>query len=138
MQTNEIQRLLEAKGIKPSFQRIRLYQHIDENRTHQSADEIFQSLKEEIPTLSKTTVYNTMNIFEEHGLIRRITLEDNEIRYDVDIHAHGHFKCKSCGHIYDVELKEASLLKANIGDFLVEDVVINFKGICPDCRQKQN
>jgi len=66
-------------------------------------------------SLSKTTVNNTLRILVGTGLIRIITIEDNEIRYDIVVENHGHFKCESCGTIYnfriDVDLLISELMR---------------------------
>ena len=63
-------------------------------------EQIYTVLHKEIPTLSKTTVYNTLNTLIDAGLVKLITIDENETRYDIDTTTHGHFKCESCG-IYD-------------------------------------
>ena len=57
-----------------------------------TVDQIFTELHKNISTLSKTTVYNTLRVLVEAGLVRVITIEDNETRYDINIENHGHFK----------------------------------------------
>ena len=84
-------RILYEKGIKPSYARIKIYSYLQLNRMHPTVDEIYNALVNEIPTLSKTTVYNTLKLFESAGITRAITIEDNEARYDINVDNHGHF-----------------------------------------------
>ena len=73
--------IFKNKGIKPSYTRVRIMEYLVANRSHPTADEIYNSLVGEIPTLSKTTVYNSMNAFVQAGLARVITIEETgEIR----------------------------------------------------------
>ena len=56
---------LKENGIKPSYQRMKIYEFLLQNRIHPTVDTIYRALNKEIPTLSKTTVYNTLNLFIE-------------------------------------------------------------------------
>jgi len=95
---------LTTNNIKPSIQRLKVYEYLYNNKTHPTVDNIYINLVEEIPTLSKTTVYNTLKLFVDNGIVKAITIEDNEVRYDAFMENHAHFKCDVCGIIYDVEV----------------------------------
>jgi Fur family peroxide stress response transcriptional regulator len=125
--------IFKNKGIRPSYTRVRIMEYLAANRSHPTADEIYGSLVGEIPTLSKTTVYNSMNAFVEAGLARVITIEDNEVRYDADISDHGHFKCTRCGRIYDFPVDMAALHPKGLSGFKVSQRDVYFKGTCPGC-----
>lgn len=56
---------LKEHGIKPSYQRMKVFQYLVDNHNHPTVDMIYKALCPEIPTLSKTTVYNTLNLFVE-------------------------------------------------------------------------
>ena len=90
---------LKAHEIKPSYQRIKIFQYLVENKNHPTVDMIYKALCTEIPTLSKTTVYNTLNLFIEKKIVNVIVIEENETRYDSVMAVHGHFKCEKCGKI---------------------------------------
>ena len=92
---------LKAHEIKPSYQRIKIFQYLVENKNHPTVDMIYKALCTEIPTLSKTTVYNTLNLFIEKKIVNVIVIEENETRYDSVMAVHGHFKCEKCGKIYE-------------------------------------
>jgi len=90
--------------IRPSFQRIKVLEYLIKNQFHPTVDRIFKDLQNEIPTLSKSTVYNTLDLFVSVGLVRVLTIEDNETRYDIVTENHGHFKCEECGAIYNFKV----------------------------------
>jgi len=69
----------------------------------------------------------------EAGLVRIITIEDNETRYDVIIESHGHFKCESCGNIYDFSIDIDSLTCKDLANFQINDKNVYFNGICQIC-----
>ena len=131
---SEIKNILEAKGIRPSFQRISILKYIMEKMDHPSVEEIYGALVNQIPTLSKTTVYNTLNYLIEKGIITALTIDDKEGKYDYIEVPHAHFLCIKCGKIYDIELdSEIYGLKSSEGHE-INDVQINFKGICKNCK----
>jgi len=122
--------------IKPSYQRIKIYEFILNNNIHPTVDTIYKKLSEEIPTLSKTTVYNTLKLFEENKLIRSVTIEENEIRYDAHTQIHGHFKCIKCGKIFDFNYNYDALKYKDLNDFEIMQPDLQLKGICKSCRKK--
>ena len=82
---------------------------------------------------SKTTVYNTLHILLEAGLIRVLTVEDNETRYDIMTETHGHFKCVSCGAIFDFKIDPDLLTAEELNGFNIVDRDVYFKGVCSKC-----
>lgn len=127
---------LKMHDIKPSYQRMKIFQYLLDNKTHPTVDEIYKALSPEIPTLSKTTVYNTLNLFMEKKIARVIVIEENETRYDVDMDVHGHFKCEDCGKVFDVPFEIENLDIKSMADFKINEYHIYFKGICPKCLNK--
>lgn len=129
---------LKAKNIRLSHQRLMVLDYIDKNRCHPTVDQIHSDLVKDMPTLSKTTIYNTLNALIDVGLVRRITIEDNETRYDITSDDHGHFKCESCGKIFDFHINMDSIQSDDLDDFKIKNKDIYFKGICPLCSAKGN
>ena len=124
-------------GVKPSLQRIAIMGYLMEHLTHPTADTIFNDLYHSIPTLSKTTVYNTLKLLEEHGVILAINIDEKNTRYDADISLHAHFKCKKCGCVKDFPLENISVLK-NVNDsedFVITECQVYFKGYCKQCKE---
>jgi Fe2+ or Zn2+ uptake regulation protein len=131
---NNIKETLLKHNISPSFHRLRIYEFLLNNRIHPSVDQIYIQLINDIPTLSKTTVYNTLKSFVEKGLVMPITIENNEVRYDAYVHFHGHFKCIECGALYDLDLSNSGLFDNNFIDgHKITENRFYFKGICKNC-----
>lgn len=124
---------LKNNGIKPSYQRIKIFQYLVEKKNHPTVDMIYKALCSEIPTLSKTTVYNTLNLFIEKKIVNVIVIEENETRYDSVMGVHGHFKCEKCGRIFDVNINEGAIEEKALKDFEIKEQHYYFKGICKDC-----
>ncbi len=129
---------LKSNGIKPSFQRIRIFEYLLNSKEHPKVDDIYRELIQEIPTLSKTTVYNTLNLFMEKGIVHLVTIEGTENRYDVNIEDHGHFKCEVCGRVFDFEILEGDLKTDLPEGFVISQKDLFFRGTCADCSRKKN
>lgn len=126
---------LKKKNIRLSHQRVKILEFLMLNKIHPTVDDIYTNLKEEVPTLSKTTIYNTVNSLAEAGILQVVTIEDNELRYDITTDTHGHFKCNKCKKIYDFDIN-MELFKSNtLENFEVTDKNVYFKGICPSCQK---
>ncbi|MBN2899663.1 MAG: transcriptional repressor [Clostridia bacterium] len=127
---------LKSNDIKPSYQRMRIFEYLLGSKDHPTVDMIYKELIGEIPTLSKTTVYNTLNLFVEHGIVSRITIEENETRYDADTAVHGHFKCEKCEKVLDFVTDLSVLNIQDIKEFQINQQHLYFRGICSDCLKK--
>ena len=112
---------LKKRNISLSFQRLKVLEYLVQNRCHPTVDQIFTDLQKNISTLSKTTVYNTLRILVEAGLVRVITIEDNETRFDIVVENHGHFKCEACGMIYNFCIDVESLTSKDLRNFMIND-----------------
>lgn len=133
MFNDDILNELKKKKIRLSHQRLKVLEYLTENKVHPTVDQIYNALHEEIPTLSKTTVYNTLNSLIEADIVRAINIEGNETRYDINTHNHGHFKCEKCKKIYDFSVDIDSLNANELDGFLIKVKQVYFKGICKDC-----
>lgn len=126
---------LKSHDIKPSYQRIKIFEYLIVHKNHPTVDMIYKALVDEIPTLSKTTVYNTLNLFIEKQIAIVIVIEENETRYDADINFHGHFKCESCGHVIDIEINPESISFEALNSYQINEHHLYFKGICKNCLE---
>lgn len=127
------ERLLK-NNIKPSFPRLRVMEYLVSERNHPTVDEIYRVLAEEIPTLSKTTIYNTLGLFEDAGLVRRVPTGDNEARYDAFVEDHGHFQCESCKAVFDFSVRLDQAIENGLETFEIRKKDIYYQGLCPQCR----
>ena len=137
MHIKNVGEYLKKNGIKPSVQRMKIFQYLLDHHTHPTVDDIFQNLSPEMPTLSKTTVYNTLNIFVSSNIIQEIIIEENEVRYDIVTADHGHFKCKACGEIFDFDVDLSKLDLMKLGNVEVEETHFYLKGKCSDCLKTE-
>lgn len=131
---------LLSYNIKPSVQRIAIMDYLLKHRTHPCIDEIYLALCKDIPTLSKTTVYNTLKLFIEHGAARMLTIDERNACFDGDTSVHAHFQCKNCGKIYDIPIQSESKERETLqkDGFQIEETHRYYKGICPNCNHTEN
>ncbi len=126
--------LLKEYGINPTSQRVRIYDYLASGQGHPTVDEIYAVLQRDGHLFSRATVYNTVNLFLEKGLIHNVKVEANETRYDITSAFHAHFKCTSCGALFDIEMEEP--LMADTEGFRVDRTSLVFSGQCPVCQAK--
>jgi Fur family peroxide stress response transcriptional regulator len=128
-------RKLKDRGLRPSYHRIRVLEYLYERKdTHPTVDEIFDALSPEIPSLSKTTVYNTLHTFVQAGLARAVTIDPAQTRFDSTLANHGHFECDSCGAITNFPVNVDHLAIAGLDQFEITQKDVYFRGLCPKCR----
>ena len=134
-----IKEYLEKAGVKASFQRIAILSFLLENPVHPTVDIIFNNLHPSIPTLSKTTVYNTLKLLEERGVIRSLLIDEKNIRYDADLSPHAHFKCKKCGLLMDVpfDFFEPKEFEKRY-PLQITSAETYFQGYCEECKKDIN
>lgn len=128
---------LQAHNIKPSVQRIAIMKYLMEHRTHPTVEEIFTALSPQMPTLSKTTVYNTLKLMSEQGAAQMLTIDEHNTCYDADTSLHAHFLCRQCGKVYDLPLSERSMkhqVKESEGHE-VQEIHCYYRGICKSCKE---
>ncbi len=132
---------LTACGLKPSVQRLAIMEYLLTHNTHPTVEDVFKALGKKIPTLSKTTVYNTLRLFSENSAAQMLTIDERRVCYDGIIEPHVHFFCRKCGKIYDVRSVEAPrpvsagmVVDGNV----VDEVQLYYKGLCADCAAGQD
>jgi Fur family transcriptional regulator, peroxide stress response regulator len=124
---------LKNKGIRPSYQRIKVLEYMVRNGGHPTVDEIFRSLSVDIPSLSKVTIYNTLHTLVRTGLVRVVDIDDTEKRYDITLTDHGHFQCEACGTIYNFVVNIDQVPIDGLNQFEITQKNVYFKGLCPNC-----
>ena len=120
----DVVKRLQNHNIKPSVQRIAIMTYLMEHRTHPTVDEIYTALAPSIPTLSKTTVYNTLKLLSEQGAAQTLTIDERNTCYDADTTPHAHFLCKHCG-------------KMDMNGHEVQEIHYYYKGICKSCLENE-
>ncbi len=131
-------RTLKENGLKVTPQRLEILRYLDTHRTHPTAEGIYTDLKKQNPSLSKTTIYNNLQLLGERGLVHKLTISGSELRFDGDISPHHHFLCKVCGKVFDIDIACHNAKKVEAGGHRVHEVHGYFKGVCKECLSDEN
>ncbi len=126
--------LLRHHNIKPSFTRVMIYDFLKSNMNHPTVEEIFQALNPVLPTLSKTTVYNTLDLFIEKHLVQALLMQQQK-HYDLITHPHAHFKCDLCDAIIDLDVQPPKLDQKTAQDYSVYTAQLVYRGVCKECQK---
>ena len=133
----QLAEMLSNAGLRLSAQRIAVFAIVANGTAHPTAEEIYTALSAQYPSLSRTTVYNSLHTLVDAGLIRQLGIESGNMRYDlVPQQLHSHFICCKCGRIYDMPMPPEIDSLVSQG-FITQSIDLCFKGICPDCSYKQ-
>ncbi len=128
--------ILRSHGVHPSKPRLAICEYIMTHHTHPTVEEVHKALCQDIPSLSLTTVYNTLRMFSEHEVAQMITIDDHKVCYDGNTTPHVHFYCKQCGQIIDLFEEPVPVIERNrsIGGNIVTEAQLYYKGICSLCQ----
>ena len=135
----KVKTYLQERGVKPSMQRVAVMQYLLNYFTHPTVDEIHSDLSKSMPTLSKTTVYNTLKVLVENGAALQLTIDEKNTRYDGNTHPHAHFICLGCGKVHDVEgVDLEAVTKTNHNGLQITETQVYYKGYCQECQKMMN
>lgn len=140
-----IQKQLQSSGYKLTPQReMTLQVLLEKDDSHMSAEEIYIRLKSKYPSIGLATVYRTLDILTELGVVYKMTFEDGIARYDLKIegnaHFHHHLLCLECGKVEEIAedlLTDIEPLVEQEYAFKILDHRLTFHGICQACQQKK-
>ncbi len=132
-----VERLQQA-GLRATAPRLAVLEVLEVHRGHPAADEVWAALKRTHPTISRSTVYKTLEAFVARGLCRRITGDGTRLRIDGTLDDHHHAVCRGCGAIFDIDLDAFPIPPPPARlprDLSVTGVRIEFDVICANCRE---
>ena len=114
MDDQELFALFRKNGYKVTTQRLAIYKFIASRKDHPTADQIYQELKTDYPTLSLGTIYKTLHTLKELGLIQELGFNEGSTRYDPDMEPHINLVCSKCGKIEDYKAENVKKLLHSI------------------------
>jgi Fur family peroxide stress response transcriptional regulator len=139
IQDNPLIEGLRASGAKITAQRIAICDWLLHTNTHPTATAVYEAIQDEFPTMSLATVYNTLSLLEDLGLLHEVArAEDGSVRYDRTTTPHVNLVCTRCGQIVDLHNLDLSPLvrsSATLGFQLQNSNLIAY-GLCADCRRE--
>ena len=132
--------LLREKGFKVTPQRLAIYNMLAATKSHPNAEMIFNDLQVMYPTMSLATVYKTMEILQEIGLVQILNTGEDSFRYDADTSDHPHVRCMKCGQVEDIEnidYRDFLQQVAQGTNYELMGQQFYFYGVCPACKVKE-
>lgn len=122
---------------KRSKKRDKVLEVVRSTNIHPTADWVFHEVRKEIPSVSLATVYRNLNLLVQSGELNEVIC-DGQLRFDANLNEHSHFICKVCKNIYDIGEETVPTPKFRLPrGYDVEDVKIDFYGVCPKCHGKK-
>jgi Fur family iron response transcriptional regulator len=125
----DVVRILEEHGIHPSAQRVAVAEYVLHTTGHLSADKVWAAVQENFPMISRATVYNTLNLFVQKGLLRELHLAPDSVLFDPNTDRHHHFIDKGTGRVYDIPWNQIDVSNAKpLPGFEVDDYQVVLRG----------
>ncbi len=135
----ESERRLRAAGKRITPQRRLVVDILAEANEHLDAADIFEEGRRRDTNLSLSTVYRTLSVLKETGVVRELHLDDEHHHYELDgKDEHSHLVCLGCGRVIEVDCQALDAMAASLGeahDFEIASAQIELSGYCADCRQ---
>ncbi len=125
----DVLRILQEHGIQPSAQRVAVAEYVLHTMEHPSADKVWAEVQENFPIISRATVYNTLNLFVEKGLLRALHLAPDSVLFDPNTDRHHHFIDERTGRIYDIPWNQVEVSHAKpLPGFEIQDYQVVMRG----------
>lgn len=106
---------------------------------HLTADQVYDEIRKEIPSISKGTVYRNLRVLQEMGLVSELNLNDTVSRFEAKRDGHYHFHCEGCDRVFDINEPMNKELDRRIADrtgYKISYHQFEFRGLCHDCQKK--
>ena len=126
---SDIVNVLEERGIQPSAHRVAVARYVLSTDEHPSADQVLARVGAIFPYISRATVYNTLNLFVEKGLLQELYLAEGKVVFDPKLDKHHHFIDDETGVIQDVPWDQVQVCNVeNLRAFEVRDYQVVLRG----------
>ena len=123
--------------MRQTFQRQVILEELRGTQNHPRAGDLYQRVRQRIPTVSFGTVYRNLRLLRDQGAIQELTLGDDASRWDGNAHPHYHFTCQRCGRVLDLEMEPAQAWQEEVArrtGLAITQHRAEFYGLCPQCR----
>jgi Fe2+ or Zn2+ uptake regulation protein len=134
-------RQLRDRGIAVTPQRLAVMHSLSHRRDHPTAENIYQEVRRQLPAISFNTVYKTLEILCQRGMVIKVNPMHEVARYDGETGPHAHLICRQCHCIVDLDWQPEefpSLAPDDQYGFMVEHSSLTFWGLCPQCQQQES
>lgn len=137
-ESESIDERLRSAGLKVTAQRRAVWSAFTNGgEGHLTAEEVFELARKDLPELARATVYNSLSELAKSGILQVVEVR-GALVYDANLDPeHHHFRCSTCGKLYDVHLEGADRLEVSGGGFVVDRKSIMLGGLCANCVASQ-
>ena len=132
---------LRASGLRATGPRLLILEALLRDASHPTPEALHGQLRARHPSLSLSTVYQTLEAFAKVGLCRRVNAGDNRLHVDGTARDHDHALCRACGRIFDVPRTSREVLAGEAslpGDLTLVDVRVEYDVVCADCSRSSD
>lgn len=127
------------RKFKLTPQRAAILKYLDGNTSHPSAEDIFESVSAQYPMMSLATVYNTIEMLKDMGMLWELSIDDERKRYDPNTNMHHHLICSGCRKVVDVHMEfDLAVPETMLQGFELTGRHVEFYGLCADCRKSED
>jgi Fur family ferric uptake transcriptional regulator len=137
-QYSEIGKLLRERGNRVTTQRQAVLKIIQEHEGHLSADEIYNLARDEVPRLSLSTVYRTLDLLKELDLVTELHLAGDHYRYEAQCGRHQHLVCLGCGKVIEFQCSHCAAMHKELSvqhGFAIRSTRVELLGYCKECAK---
>ena len=137
---DHIKAVARGAGLKLTHQRLEIFRELAASEEHPDAETIFRAVQRRVPTVSLDTVYRTLWMLHDLGLVRTLGPKGEGLRFDANLDRHHHFCCVRCGLVRDFESAELDALRVpdavrRLGR--VVDAHVEVRGLCESCEKEE-
>jgi Fe2+ or Zn2+ uptake regulation protein len=126
---DDVKGVLASHGIHPSPQRVAVASFVLSTAAHPSADQVFAAVRPTVPALSRATVYNTLHLLVEKGLLRELAIAEGRVVFDPRLEPHHHFVDDDDGAVTDIPFDAFAVeQRAPLAGVIVRDVEVVVRG----------
>jgi len=126
-------------GVKLTHQRLEIFREVASSIEHPAVEVVFRAVQARLPTVSLDTVYRTLWMLEELGLVMTLGPRRGTVRFDANLRPHHHFVCIRCGLTRDFENPAFDALRVPGGVKQYGDVLgtrVEIRGVCRGCSRR--
>ncbi len=137
---DHLKEVARRAGVKLTHQRLEIFKELAGTDAHPDADTLFRAVRQRMPTVSVDTVYRTLWMLHDLGLVTTLGPERNGVRFDANLDQHHHYVCTRCGLVRDFDSDDLNALEVPdtvkvLGS--VSDAHVEVRGVCASCQTER-
>jgi Fe2+ or Zn2+ uptake regulation protein len=135
----ELTERLRQRGLRATSQRLVMHRLLRERNRHLTAEELLEEASSRLPGVSLPTVYSTLELFEDLGVVRRVNDGGGTLLWDTRADDHHHLVCRRCGKVEDIDTPldlEGAHRSARRAGFTPDRAEVVVSGLCADCARR--